>query len=136
MKAMVLERIGEPLIARSVEVRRVDEKQVLVKVRTCAVCRTDLRLVDGELPNPKLPVIPGHEVAGVVEAIGSEVREVKVGDRVGVPWLGWTCGKCEFCISGRENLCTEACFTGYTLDGGYAEYIVADARYCFQTPNA
>ncbi len=105
--------------------------QVLVRVRACAVCRTDLHVVDGELPHPKLPLIPGHEIIGTVEERGEGAERFAVGDRVGIPWLGWTDGECRFCRSGRENLCEHARFTGYTLDGGYAEYTVADQRFCF-----
>jgi propanol-preferring alcohol dehydrogenase len=110
--------------------------QVLVKVSACAVCRTDLHVVDGELPRPKLPLVPGHEIIGRIEQLGAGVDRFKAGDRVGIPWLGWTCGECEFCRSERENLCDRAKFTGYTLDGGYAEYTLADARYCFPIPDA
>jgi propanol-preferring alcohol dehydrogenase len=108
--------------------------QVLVHVRACGVCRTDLHIVDGELPVSKLPIVPGHEIVGVVEEVGENVSELAVGDRVGIPWLGYTCGTCEYCTSGRENLCPNARFTGYHLDGGYAEYAVADARYVFKLP--
>jgi propanol-preferring alcohol dehydrogenase len=110
--------------------------QVLVKVAACAVCRTDLHLVDGELTNPKLPLIPGHEIVGTIMEKGRGVKRFKIGDRVGIPWLGWTCGECKFCCSGRENLCDQARFTGYTLDGGYAEYTAADERFCFPIPDA
>ncbi|MFN8580035.1 MAG: zinc-dependent alcohol dehydrogenase family protein [Gemmatimonadaceae bacterium] len=105
--------------------------QVVVRVTACAVCRTDLHVVDGELPNPKLPLVPGHEIVGVVEAIGVGATSLQIGQRVGIPWLGWTCGDCDFCRAGHENLCEHARFTGYTIDGGYSEYTVADARYCF-----
>ena len=105
--------------------------QVRLRVRACAVCRTDLHVVDGELPRPKLPLVPGHEIVGVVEECGAGVERLRPGDRVGVPWLGWTCGECAYCASGRENLCAAARFTGYTLDGGYADVALADARYCF-----
>ena len=108
--------------------------EVLVRVRACGVCRTDLHIVDGELAGGDIPIVPGHEVVGVVEAAGDGVTHLAVGDRVGIPWLGYTCGECEFCTSGRENLCREARFTGYTIDGGYAEYAVADARYTFKLP--
>jgi propanol-preferring alcohol dehydrogenase len=108
---------------------------VLIEVETCGVCRTDLHLVDGELPHPLLPVIPGHEVVGRVAAIGQDATGLQLGQRVGVPWLGWTCGACRFCTSGRENLCDAARFTGYQIHGGYAEYTVADARYCFPLPD-
>jgi propanol-preferring alcohol dehydrogenase len=107
------------------------EGQVLVKVGACGLCRTDLHVVDGELTHPKLPLIPGHQIVGEVVAAGPSVETVRVGDRVGIPWLGWTCGTCIFCTSGRENLCDRARFTGYDIDGGYAEYTVADARFCF-----
>ena len=108
--------------------------QVLVEVAACAVCRTDLHVIDGELPDPKLPLVPGHEIVGRVVAAGAGVDRFAVGERVGVPWLGWTCGECAYCRSGRENLCERARFTGYQIDGGYAEFTVADARYCFPIP--
>jgi propanol-preferring alcohol dehydrogenase len=107
---------------------------VLIRVRACAVCRTDLHVVDGELPRPRLPLIPGHEIVGVIEASGEGATRFRRGDRVGVPWLGWTCGECPFCRDGRENLCEQAKFTGYTLDGGYAEFALADERFCFSVP--
>jgi propanol-preferring alcohol dehydrogenase len=109
--------------------------EVLVKVSACGVCRTDLHLVDGELPPPELPIVPGHEVVGVVEVVGDSVTHLQVGDRVGIPWLGYSCGECAFCHAGRENLCVEARFTGFHNDGGYAEYIVADASYAFKMPD-
>jgi propanol-preferring alcohol dehydrogenase len=108
--------------------------QVLLRVKACAVCRTDLHLVDGELPDPKLPLIPGHEIVGIVETLGAGAKRFKPGDRVGVGWLGWTCGHCRYCRAGRENLCDLARFTGYTLDGGFAEFVVADERFCFSLP--
>jgi propanol-preferring alcohol dehydrogenase len=107
---------------------------VLIEVRACAVCRTDLHIIDGELPRPKLPLILGHEIVGVVEGLGDKVARFKLGDRVGVPWLGWTCGVCAFCRSGRENLCDKARFTGYDIDGGFAQFTVADERFCFLLP--
>jgi propanol-preferring alcohol dehydrogenase len=110
--------------------------QVLLRVRACAVCRTDLHIVDGELPNPKLPLVPGHEIIGTVAALADDVAMFNVGDRVGVPWLGWTCGECSYCRRGAENLCDRAKFTGYTCDGGYAEYALAEARYCLHIPDA
>ena len=110
--------------------------QMLVQVSACAVCRTDLHVIDGELPQPKLPLVPGHEIVGRVAALGEGVTGFEVGQRVGIPWLGWTCGECGFCRSQRENLCDRAKFTGYTLDGGYAEYTVADARFCFHLPDS
>ncbi len=108
--------------------------QVQIRVHACGVCRTDLHVVDRELTDPKLPLIPGHEIVGSVTAIGAAVSTVHIGDRVGVPWLGWTCGSCPYCLSGRENLCDRARFTGYQIDGGYAEYTVADERFCFPIP--
>ena len=134
MRAMILERPGEPLRLREVPAPRPGAGQVLVRVTACAVCRTDLHVVDGELSEPKLPLIPGHEIVGRVESIGDGVTQFRAGDRVGIPWLGWTCGECQFCRTERENLCDRARFTGYTLDGGYAEFTVADARFCFALP--
>lgn len=109
--------------------------EVLIRVNACAVCRTDLHVVDGELPNPKLPLVPGHEIVGTVVEAGNSANWFSIGARVGVPWLGWTCGECPFCLSDHENLCDRARFTGYTLDGGYAEYVAADERFCFPIPN-
>ncbi len=134
MKAMCLESPGRPLVCREVDRPSPASGQVLVKVTACAVCRTDLHVLDGELPHPKLPLIPGHEIVGTIKGLGDGVTGFQMGQRVGIPWLGWTCGACAYCCSGRENLCDEAKFTGYTLDGGYAEYTVADARYCFPLP--
>jgi propanol-preferring alcohol dehydrogenase len=108
--------------------------EVLVRVLACGVCRTDLHVVDGELPDPAIPIIPGHEIVGRVEQVGEQVKAFTPGDRVGIPWLGWSCGECESCRAGRENLCRRARFTGYQIDGGYAEYAVADARFCFPLP--
>lgn len=135
MRAMVLERIGQPLVARDLEPPEVGPNSVLIRVRACAVCRTDLHVVDGELPNPKLPLILGHEIVGIVEAVGEQVTRFQPGHRVGVPWLGFTCGQCSFCLRGEENLCPNAKFTGYQIDGGYAELTVADQRYCFPIPD-
>ena len=135
MLAMILERPGEPLRALEVPVPEPGEGQLLLRVRCCAVCRTDLHVVDGELPDPKLPLIPGHQIVGVVERVGEYTGGFAVGDRVGVPWLGWTDGECRYCLSGRENLCENARFTGYQIDGGYAEHAVADVRFCFPIPN-
>ena len=134
MRAMVLEEAGTPL--RLVERPRPQPAsgQVLLRVQACAVCRTDLHVVDGELPDPVLPLVPGHEIVGVVVGAAPDVDTPAIGATVGVPWLGWSCGVCRFCTSGRENLCTAARFTGYQLDGGYAEYTVADHRYCFPVP--
>jgi propanol-preferring alcohol dehydrogenase len=134
MRAMVLEAPGSSLVYRELPVPRPGPDQVLIKVHACGVCRTDLHVVDGELPDPKLPIVPGHEIVGSVVEIGAKVKSIKTGDRIGVPWLGYTCGKCAFCRTGRENLCDGPKFTGYTLDGGYAEYTVADTRYCFPLP--
>ena len=134
-RAMVLTAPGEPLELIERPAPRPGPGQVLLRVGACAVCRTDLHVVDGELPDPKLPLVPGHEIVGRVVACGPGVETLAVGDRVGVPWLGWTCGVCAWCRSGRENLCPRARFTGYTIDGGYAEHTVADARYCFRLPD-
>ena len=136
MRAMVLDKPRQPLQLRDVEKPRPARGELLVRIVTCAVCRTDLHVVDGELPDPKLPLIPGHQIVGYVEEIGEEVNsKFKVGDRVGIPWLGWTDGECAYCRSNRENLCDRARFTGYTIDGGYAEFTVADARFCFHLPD-
>jgi propanol-preferring alcohol dehydrogenase len=134
VRAMILERPGELLRAVEVPAPEPGAGQVLLRVRCCAVCRTDLHVVDGELPDPKLPLIPGHQIVGVVEQVGEHADGFAVGDRVGVPWLGWTDGECRYCLSGRENLCESARFTGYQVDGGYAEYAAADARFCFPIP--
>jgi alcohol dehydrogenase, propanol-preferring len=136
MKAMVLHAPRQPLRAAEIPTPRPGPGEVLLQVRACAVCRTDLHVVDGELTHPKLPLVPGHEIIGVVTARGEGVERFSPGDRVGVPWLGWTCGVCEYCRSDRENLCDRARFTGYTLDGGYAEYTVADQRYCIPIPDS
>jgi alcohol dehydrogenase, propanol-preferring len=136
MRAMRLHVAGRPLAADEIPIPRPAPGQLLVKVSACAVCRTDLHVVDDELAAPKLPLIPGHEIVGRVEQVGEGVQNFRVGDRVGIPWLGWTCGECEFCMSGRENLCERARFTGYTIDGGYAEFTVADARFAFRVPDA
>jgi propanol-preferring alcohol dehydrogenase len=133
---MLFERAGDDLRLAEVPVPKPGPEQVLLRVSACAVCRTDLHVVDGELTNPKLPLIPGHEIVGTVAEVGASVSGFKVGDRVGVPWLGWTCSQCSHCRSGRENLCDRAKFTGYTLDGGYAEYTVADHRFCFPIADA
>jgi propanol-preferring alcohol dehydrogenase len=131
MRAQVLTAPGRPLTEVELPAPRPSPQQLLIAVRACAVCRTDLHVVDGELPDPKLPLVPGHEIIGTVVEKGEAVDRFRVGDRVGVPWLGWTCGVCEYCRSGRENLCDRARFTGYQIDGGYAELTVADQRYCF-----
>ena len=135
MRAMVLARPGNPLEPRELPVPDPEPGQLLVRVRCCAVCRTDLHLVDGELPDPKLPVIPGHEIVGEVVAAGEGVERFSAGQRVGLPWLGWTCGECSHCRAGHENLCENARFHGYTLDGGFAELTVADQRYAFPLPD-
>jgi propanol-preferring alcohol dehydrogenase len=134
-RAMQLDRAGQPLRAVSRELRPPRNGEIRVSVLACAVCRTDLHVIDGELPDPVLPIVPGHEVVGQVAAIGDGVTGFRLGDRIGIPWLGWTCGKCEFCVSGRENLCPEARFTGYQIDGGFAGAAYADARYAFHIPS-
>ena len=134
--AMVLVAAGQPLQHRRLVWARPEAGELLLKVRACGVCRTDLHVVDGELPRPKLPLIPGHEIIGTVLAVGPAVDEFKVGERVGVPWLGSACGTCEYCCTARENLCESAGFTGYLRDGGYADYMIADARFCFPVPPA
>jgi propanol-preferring alcohol dehydrogenase len=131
MRAMVLERPGTPLVMRERPVPAPGAGEILVEVAACGVCRTDLHVVDGELPDPKLPIVPGHEIVGRVAAMGDRVSGFTRGQRIGVPWLGYTCGVCPYCRSGHENLCDAPLFTGYTRDGGYATHTVADARYCF-----
>jgi len=135
MRAMVFEKTGTRLVLRDVPKPKSDKGQLLVRVNVCAVCRTDLHIVDGELPDPKLPLILGHQIVGRVEQIGANSGGFSMGDRVGIPWLGWTDGDCAYCRSNRENLCDRAKFTGYNIDGGYAEFTVADARYCFHLPD-
>jgi propanol-preferring alcohol dehydrogenase len=134
MRAMVLESVGQPLRAAEVPEPEPGPEEVLLHVHACAVCRTDLHVVDGELPDPKLPLIPGHQIVGTVERVGDLVDRFAVGDRVGVPWLGHTDGTCRYCLTGRENLCDDARFTGYQIDGGYAGYAAADHRFCFPIP--
>ncbi|HEY2618002.1 MAG TPA: zinc-dependent alcohol dehydrogenase family protein [Acetobacteraceae bacterium] len=131
---MVLDAAHRPLRDVGMEVPTPGPGQVLICVHACAVCRTDLHVVDGDLTEPKLPLVPGHEIVGSVATLGPGVDRFAVGDRVGAPWLGWTCGECEFCRSARENLCAQARFTGYQIDGGYAEFTVADQRFCFAIP--
>jgi alcohol dehydrogenase, propanol-preferring len=126
VRAELLESVGRPLVTVDLPDPKPAPGQLLLEVRACAVCRTDLHVVDGELPDPKLPLIPGHQIVGV---------DVASGRRIGVPWLGWTCGECPYCLSGRENLCDRARFTGYQIDGGYAELTVADERFCFPLPD-
>jgi propanol-preferring alcohol dehydrogenase len=132
---MVLERQGEPLQPIDLPEPDIGPGQVLLDVRACGVCRTDLHILDGELSEPKLPLVPGHQIVGVVRELGEGVDRFAPGDRVGVPWLGWTDGECRYCRSGRENLCDHARFTGYDIDGGYAEVAAADARFCFPIPD-
>jgi len=143
MRAMLLEAPGQPLRVADLPVPTPNPEQVLIRVHACAICRTDLHIVDGELPQPKLPLVLGHQIVGTVEATGDRVQQFTVGvdakrlllgDRVGVPWLGHTCNHCRYCLSDRENLCDYAQFTGYQIDGGYAEYTVADAQFCFPIP--
>ena len=135
MRAMVLEEAGRPLVEREVDDPAPAEGQLLLEVSTCGVCRTDLHIFDGELAEPKLPLIMGHQIVGRVVEAGSGADRFAVGDRIGVPWLGWTDGTCRYCRSGRENLCVQAKFTGYDIDGGYAERAVADERFCFPIPD-
>ena len=134
MRAMVLERVGEPLWQREIRDPTPGPGRVLIEVSACGVCRTDLHIVDGELEEPKLPLIPGHEIVGRVREVGEGVEGLVVGDRIGVPWLGHVCGSCGYCSDGRENLCDDALFTGYQLDGGYAELKTADPSFCFPIP--
>ncbi len=136
MRAMRLHASRQPLIAETLAIPSPGPGQVLVQVAACAVCRTDLHVVDGDLPEAKLPLVPGHEIVGRVASCGDGARRFAPGQRVGIPWLGWTCGTCDHCRSGRENLCPRARFTGYQIDGGYAEYAVADERFCFALPDA
>jgi propanol-preferring alcohol dehydrogenase len=134
MRAMVLEKPRQLLQLREVQRPKPARGQLLIRIATCAVCRTDLHVIDGELLDPKLPLIPGHQIVGHIEEIGEGVKGFSVGERVGIPWLGWTDGQCSYCRSNRENLCDRARFTGYTIDGGYAEFTVADAGFCFHLP--
>lgn len=136
MQAMILEKARQPLVWREAAKPRPSAHQVLLEVRACGVCRTDLHVCDGELSHPKLPLVPGHEIVGIVTEVGADVETLRIGDRVGVPWLGSTCGICEFCLRGQENLCDHAQFTGYQLDGGYSEFTVADERFCFRIPDS
>ena len=135
MRAMILEAQRRPLLPADVPEPVPGRGQALVRVRACGVCRTDLHILDGDLTEPKLPLVLGHQVVGVVESVGEAVDSTRPGDRVGIPWLGWTCGVCRYCRSGRENLCDRARFTGYDVDGGYAQWTVADVRYCFPVPD-
>ncbi|TFE66914.1 alcohol dehydrogenase [Methylacidiphilum sp. Yel] len=134
MKAMVLEKPKAPLILKDIPIPDPGPGEILLEVLVCGICRTDLHVVDGELPNPKPNLVPGHEVVGIVRKLGAGAKRFSLGQRVGVPWLGKTCGQCKFCISGKENLCDHPEFTGYTLDGGYAEWMKADERFCYPIP--
>ena len=134
MRAMVLDRPQTPLVLRERSIPQPAAGEILIEIEACGVCRTDLHVVDGELPHPKLPIVPGHEIVGRVAALGAGVSGFRVGERVGVPWLGATCGVCPYCRSGRENLCDSPLFTGYTRDGGYATHTLADARFAFPLP--
>jgi len=133
---MLFETPGRPLRLADLPTPKPGAGQFLIRVFACAVCRTDLHVVDGELRQPKLPLIPGHEIVGTIEAKGDGAERFEIGDRVGIPWLGWSCGECVYCKSGKENLCDRARFTGYTIDGGYAEHTVADQRFCFPIPSS
>ena len=135
MRAMRLEKPSSPLVLAHIAKGAPGPAEILIQVRACGVCRTDLYILDGELAGPKLPAVPGHEIIGIVAELGAAVERFKIGDWVGVPWLGFTCGDCGPCRAGRENLCENARFTGYTIDGGYAEYAIADQRYCFPIPD-
>lgn len=134
MRAMVLRSLNTLLELAELPIPAPTPEQVLIRVSTCGICRTDLHILDGELTHPKLPLIPGHQIVGTVVEVGKQVEQFQVGDRVGVPWLGQTCNHCRYCQSGRENLCDTAQFTGYQIDGGYADYTVADYRFCFPIP--
>lgn len=135
MKAMLFEKVGQPLRLADIPLPQPGPGQVLLRVHACAVCRTDLHIIDGELSQPRLPLVLGHEIVGTVVQAGAGADAFPIGQRVGVPWLGWTDGTCRYCQRGQENLCPDAKFTGYTLDGGYAEYTIADQRYCFPLPD-
>jgi alcohol dehydrogenase, propanol-preferring len=135
MRAMVLQKTGRPLELMEIPTPRPGPDQILIKIHACGVCRTDLHIVDGELSDPKTSLVPGHEIVGTVAQTGERVQSFRVGERVGVPWLGYTCGQCLFCTTGKENLCDRPGFTGYTINGGYAEYTVADKGYCFHLPD-
>jgi propanol-preferring alcohol dehydrogenase len=136
MRAMLLEAPGEPLTLKQVPVPAPGPNQVLLQVHACGVCRTDLHILAGELKNPKLPLILGHQIVGTIIDLGKDVDQFQLGERIGVPWLGYTDGTCQYCQRDQENLCENPLFTGYTIDGGFAEYAVADQRYCFTLPEA
>jgi alcohol dehydrogenase, propanol-preferring len=135
MRAMVFDRVGEPLHLTDLPEPTPGPGRVRIRVHACGICRTDLHIVEGDLTRPKVPLILGHQIVGTVDAVADGVATVVVGDRIGVPWLGWTCGECRYCRTDRENLCERARFTGYDLDGGYAELATADARFCFRIPD-
>ena len=134
MRAMVLEKQKTPLVMKDIPVPEPGPGQVLVKVHACGVCRTDLHVMDGDLTEPKLPLVMGHQIVGTVADVGEDVTGFRKDDRAGIPWLGGSCGTCDYCTSGRENLCDHSRYTGYQIDGGFAEYCVADARFCFPIP--
>ncbi len=134
MHAMIMEQPNQKLVYKEVKKPHPNLDEVLIKVRACGICRTDLHVVDGELKHPKLPLIPGHQIVGIIEQLGARVTSLQIGQRVGVPWLGGSCETCKFCLSGRENLCDQARFTGYQIDGGFAEYCVANNKVCFPIP--
>lgn len=136
MKAMVLTEVGKPLELKEINKPEPDPDQILIRISACGICRTDLHVVDGELPSPKLPLVPGHQIIGKIEAVGERVTALKVGERIGVPWLGGSCGVCDYCRAGHENLCSNALYTGYQIDGGFAEYCVAKARFTFPIPQS
>jgi len=135
-RAMLLEKVGSPLRLVELPIPQTGSDEVLIRVHTCGICRTDRHIIDGELPHPKLPLILGHQIVGTIEQVGNTVTSFKKGDRVGVPWLGRSCGRCRFCTTGRENLCENALYTGYQRDGGFTDYCVADARFIFPIPEA
>ncbi|MGD0622771.1 MAG: zinc-dependent alcohol dehydrogenase family protein [Thermacetogeniaceae bacterium] len=135
MRAMILDAPGKPLRLAEIPVPEPERNQVLIRVRACGICRTDLHILDGELKEPKLPLIMGHQIVGTVVGAGDQASQCSPGQRVGVPWLGASCGQCKQCLTGRENLCNQARFTGYQIDGGFAEYAVADCRFCFPIPD-
>ncbi|KTD54393.1 alcohol dehydrogenase [Legionella sainthelensi] len=134
MYAMIMERIGQQLVLKKITKPEPQPNELLIKIHACGICRTDLHVIDGELTDPKLPLVPGHQIVGTVEQLGSSVRSFHIGQRIGVPWLGGSCETCSFCLSGRENLCDHARFTGYQIDGGFAQYCVANHRFCFPIP--
>ncbi|MBF2080382.1 MAG: alcohol dehydrogenase catalytic domain-containing protein, partial [Synechococcales cyanobacterium T60_A2020_003] len=136
MRAMILEAPHQPLRMGDRPIPTPQPDQVLIRVHACGICRTDLHILDGELPHPKLPLVMGHQIVGTISALGEQVTDLAVGQRIGVPWLGQTCQHCRYCLRGQENLCDRAQFTGYSVDGGYAEYAVADAQFCFPLPDS